>query len=158
VKKSLLKTLARLVQEMSIDLATPGGPDESVPTRNGAATPQATPSPMSGIPGLEPAAQAVLSPFGAPDEAVLRAPIDTANCGEYSFSLYNVQLIISMLGTGGGVGGEYDVSRMTPQEWTALLGRDGAHLPIVVLRDHAALTVRVGNLPVHSMPTATPTR
>lgn len=91
----------------------------------------------------------VLSPFCAPEKIVLRTPMDAENCGEFSFSLYNAQLIISMLGTGGGVGGEYDVPSLPLHSWTHLIGRGQTPLPILVFRDHGEITAQVGNVPAH---------
>ena len=99
-----------------------------------------------------------LSPFDSFESTVLHTPMDTANCGEYAFSLYNTQLIVSMLGTGGGVGGEYDVSRLPVRTWTELMGRDGTPLPVLVRRDHGSVSVQVGNGAVTPGPSAIPTR
>ena len=86
-------------------------------------------------------------PFAAPAQTVLRGPLDTANCGDFSFSLYTAQLLVSMLGTSGGIGGEYHVPSLPLHVWTRLIGRGGDPLPIIVYRDHGELALRVGNVP-----------
>jgi hypothetical protein len=117
------------------------------------------PAPASGTPadsqGLTPDVQ---SPFGAPEETVLRGPIDTANCGDFSFTLYTAQLIVSMLGTAGGVGGEYSVPTLRMHAWTRLIGRDRTPLPILVFRDHGSVALRVGNVPAGTLPSISATR
>jgi hypothetical protein len=97
------------------------------------------------------------SPFAAPAQTVLRGPSDTANCGDFSFSLYTAQLLVSMLGTSGGIGGEYHVPSLPLHVWTRLIGRGGHPLPIIVYRDHGELALRVGNVPETSR-TAAPAR
>lgn len=158
MKKSLLTSLVQLAYEVSTNMSTLKAPAMTPPDVEGATRPPVRQAPMPGSLRHEPADESVLSPFAPAEQAVLRTPIDAVNCGEYSFSLYNIQLIISMLGTGGGVGGEYDVSRLTLREWTALLGRDGTPLPIQVLRNHGAVTVQVGNDGLPSQRVASPTR
>jgi hypothetical protein len=59
---------------------------------------------------------------------------------------YNVQLIVSMLGTDGRVGGEYDLSRFPVCTWAGLIGRDGAPLHVLVHRDHEVIHVRAGDV------------
>lgn len=144
MRTRLLETLGRLASEMSAALAT--------------LEPITGSSPYPPESGVGPSDETTLSPFDAPETAVLRAPMDTVNCGEYSFSLYNVQLIVSMLGTGGGVGGEYDVSRLPVRAWTGLMGRGGTRLPVLVFRDHGELSVQVGHVGRTPGPDARPTR
>lgn len=146
----LLRTLVRLAGEMSAALATPEPVSGSSPYQPGLIT---TPEQ-----GFGPPEGTTLSPFDAPETAVLRGPMDTVNCGEYAFSLHNVQLIVSMLGTGGGVGGEYDVSRLPVRTWTGLTGRGGTPLPVLVFRDHGALSLQVGHVGRTRGPDARPTR
>jgi len=98
------------------------------------------------------------SPFAEPERAIMRGPMDAVNCGEYSFWRYNVQLGVSLLGTAGSVGGEYDVTSLKPHVWTRLIGRDQEPLPILVFRDHSEMTVLVGNVPAGPAPTLSPTR
>jgi hypothetical protein len=88
---------------------------------------------------------------------VLNGPLDALNCGDYSFSLYKVQLFVSMLGTSGAVGGEYDVSALPVHQWVRLIGRGGSPLPIIVWRDHGAVALSVGNVEDTGL-SAVPTR
>jgi hypothetical protein len=83
--------------------------------------------------------------------------LDTTNCGDYMFSLYTVQLFVSRLGTAGEVGGgEYNIDALPMHQWRALMGQGGSLLPIVVYRDHGAITVQVGNVPVEEVPCVYP--
>lgn len=157
MRRRLFEALAELANEVSDALTTPDPVTESSP--RAPATPDCRVVPQS-APGHDvgPWDEPTLSPFNSPETAVLRTPMDAVNCGEYSFTLYNVQLIVSMLGTGGGVGGEYDVSRVPLHVWTGLTGRGGSPLPVIVFRDHGSLSVQVGNVPMTPGPDAPPTR
>jgi hypothetical protein len=98
------------------------------------------------------------SPFEAAETATLRAPSDAANCGDFSFSLYVRQLIVSMLGSGGTVGGEYDLATLPLHQWTHLIDRTGNPLPIHAMRDHTTVTLQVGNVTTRAACVARPTR
>jgi hypothetical protein len=155
IRKSLLALSAELLRQLSdVPVSDGGGPGCS-PDKELLRDPRE----LEEIGGRSWQESAILgTPFAAPNEAVLSGPIDAVNCGDFSFSLYTAQLLVSMLGTGGAVGGEYSVPSLPVHMWTRLLGRDGSPLPILVLRDHGAIVVRVGSMPDEGEPAATPTR
>jgi hypothetical protein len=145
----LLRTLAGLANDLA-HLAGEPSPGPRLREPDGV---QLSPELGAGNPN-----ETTLSPFEPPETTVLRSPLDTANCGEFAFSLYNTQLIVSMLGTGGGMGGEYDVSKLPLRRWTGLRGRDGTPLPVLVFRDHGTLSIQVGHVDATHGPDAGPTR
>ena len=144
MNRRLLHAMTELATGLSTALSAPSPTDGPAPIKP-APVDSAMGTPFTADAGAGTAYDMGHSPFEAPETTVLRTPMDTANCGEYAFSLYNAQLIVSMLGTGGGVGGEYDVSRLPFHVWAGLRGRDGTSLPVLVLRDHGVLSVQVGN-------------
>ena len=157
MNQRLLQAMTELATGLSAALSAPPPTDDPAPIKAAPVAP-AIGTPFPAETGAGSPDEMGHSPFEAPETTVLRTPMDTTNCGEYAFSLYQAQLIVSMLGTDGGVGGEYDVSRLPLHVWVGLRGRDGTSLPVLVLRDHGVVSVQVGNVGPPQGREATPSR